>query len=846
MATYEEFADKTRSEKVVLAWIQPVQRLLLFTLFSGFVYKKSVDHFVVGVKDSSTSLTEASSTSLNAGEWFFDAENKTLYVRASDDSDPSTRTISAEYRLFYSNLPYILPYDLESGTAVEYDSRIEATSSFSSEIDEEQTGIALEGQGSIRLINSDGHFDSLYDKLFFENKSCTIFSWSSSIPISQKRKLFEGAIESKSFDPSKVRFNIRDNVFQLRQPVPLTLFSASDGNLDDSDIGTPKRRIYGQVKQVQTIGLDKVLDGFSLTGTISALAGSTTLTGTGTAFLDETSPGDKIKIPLSFETLEFRVDSVTSDTVMTVSETINSAFNNFPATIDPDVPWRKKNRRWHLVGHKLRQPETTVVTAPQLNRITVADSTDMFSDDLIKVDGEKVQIRRISDNLLVLENNLQAGLPSPGDSVVKQPVSKVWFGPQELILDRDWTLTNTTEAIIELNELAEFNVTPRKSIIGTITFTNSSRSVTGVSTAFKTDFRIRDWIQSDDLTHTTFYEILDIVDDTTLTLRVDYGGSTNAGSAFKKNVNLIDDKSLILADTIGLENASGEWVKTASDAVKDLVSVDAGLTINQASFTEADSDAPYRVSMVLPENIREDSPEIKSVINKINESVFGSLFHNQVFELAYNVLNAEKPEGLSELQDDDILKFRAQSNIDIFNKIKVKYSPFVDRFNGENTFDVLEYENEFVDNFIGTVRTKEVELLLFGTADAQTIAERIAFFHSLSQSVVRVDTKMNLSTKSLNDKVFINLNRLYERFAQFDKRKIGIISKITRDGSSTSVEFNDLGNIFNRIPAVGPDTMNDFPTSSKDERIKYGFVVDNTLEVPDTSSESELGANIIG
>ena len=478
MATYEEFADKTRSEKVVLAWIQPVQRLLLFTLFSGFVYKKSVDHFVVGVKDSSTSLTEASSTSLNAGEWFFDAENKTLYVRASDDSDPSTRTISAEYRLFYSNLPYILPYDLESGTAVEYDSRIEATSSFSSEIDEEQTGIALEGQGSIRLINSDGHFDSLYDKLFFENKSCTIFSWSSSIPISQKRKLFEGAIESKSFDPSKVRFNIRDNVFQLRQPVPLTLFSASDGNLDDSDIGTPKRRIYGQVKQVQTIGLDKVLDGFSLTGTISALAGSTTLTGTGTAFLDETSPGDKIKIPLSFETLEFRVDSVTSDTVMTVSETINSAFNNFPATIDPDVPWRKKNRRWHLVGHKLRQPETTVVTAPQLNRITVADSTDMFADDLIKVDGEKVQIRRISDNLLVLENNLQAGLPSPGDSVVKQPVSKVWFGPQELILDRDWTLTNTTEAIIELNELAEFNVTPRKSIIGTITFTNSSRSVT--------------------------------------------------------------------------------------------------------------------------------------------------------------------------------------------------------------------------------------------------------------------------------------------------------------------------------------------------------------------------------
>ncbi|NIN00252.1 MAG: hypothetical protein GTO24_19895, partial [candidate division Zixibacteria bacterium] len=68
----------------------------------------------------------------------------------------------------------------------------------------------------------------------------------------------------------------------------------------------------------------------------------------------------------------------------------------------------------------------------------------------------------------------------------------------------------------------------------------------------------------------------------------------------------------------------------------------------------------------------------------------------------------------------------------------------------------------------------------------------------------------------------------------------------TKNGSATQVEFNDLSNIFNRVPAIAPDTANDFSGASENELIKYGYIVDNTLEVPDTSSEKELGANIIG
>ncbi len=846
--SYETFAERPVSEKNVLAWIEPVQRLLLFTLFSGAVYSKSVDHYVIGVKQGDTTLSEGLSTSLSAGEWYFDATSKTLYVRTTDDADPEEKNISATYRLFYSSIPAILPFDLSSGEAVEYDSRIESTSRFGQEIDEEQTGIALEGQGSIAFLNADGHFDTLYDKLFFENKRVVIYSWSSSLAATDARKIYEGVIDKKSFSSTKARFGLRDNVFQLRNRVNLPLYSSSDGELSDSDLGTPKRRLYGQLKQVQCVGIDKTLEGFTLTGTLAGTAGAQTITGTGTSFLDECSPDDTLTIALENEDIELRIDSVETDTSLTVSENLANTFTGKTGTNSPDRPWRKKNRRWHIAGHKLRAPSTTIATISQLNRFTVSDPLDFFAGDLVKVatESDRIAIRRLSGDLFVLEQNLQDGEPPVGTAVTKEPVSKAYFGPTELIIDRDWSLTNTTEAILELDNLAEFNATLPKTVAGTFSFSNSSRIVTATGSAFQSDFRPRDWIRSGDINHQAWYEVLSVDSETQLTVRVAYAGVNYGGTASKKNVEIVEDDSLITVDTIGMER-SGAWVKTASDAVKDLLENDAGLTsLDTDSFTESDEAAPFILSMALPNSIGGTAPVIKSVVNDVNESVFGSLTNDQNFNMRYQILSAEKPESLAELNDDDVISWKVQSNIDIFNKVRARYSPFTDRFNGDDSFEVIEYDNEFVNRYIGTKREAEVTFFLFDEDDARIMAQRYGLFHSLAQSIVTVNAKLNLSTKNLNDKIFLRLDRLYERYGQFDRRKIGIISKITKNGSATQVEFNDLSNIFNRVPAIAPDTANDFSGASENELIKYGYIVDNALEVPDTSSEKELGANIIG
>jgi len=139
MATFAETADLPVSEKNNLVQVEPSQRLVLWTLDTGAVYRRVVDHYTIDAKVDATSLTEASSKVLAAGEWFFDPEDLTLYVRMSDDSNPQSSFVSATFRLFFSIAPVVLSHDLSStGDLVEYEARVRSVSRFKQEIDTEK------------------------------------------------------------------------------------------------------------------------------------------------------------------------------------------------------------------------------------------------------------------------------------------------------------------------------------------------------------------------------------------------------------------------------------------------------------------------------------------------------------------------------------------------------------------------------------------------------------------------------------------------------------------------------------------------------------------------------------
>lgn len=846
MTTFAELANKPTSEKVTLVWVEPKERFLVWTLDSGYVYKRDVSYFVVDILEGTTSLTQGSSSSLSSGQWWYDAENGTVYIRTSDDSNPNTKDVVGTYRLFYSNSPLNLPYDLSSGPDVEYQGRLKSTSPITQQLDEEQIGVALESNTSITLENTDGHFDEFYDVLFFENKAVKVYAWSPVLPLSEKQLLFDGTIQDKSFSTSQVQFKCKDFMYQLREPVNLNLFSSSDGSVPDSFINTPKRRIYGKFDNLDCVPVSAVLDGFNLTGTVAGSVDSAVLTGTGTSFLDECSPGDKITITLSTEILEYDIASVDSDTQITLSENVTIAFTGQTVKNKPTRPYRKKNRTWYIANHKLRAPSTTIATGSQPNRFTLTDPTDFETDDLIEIDGEEAYIKRISGSNVVLESNLGSGTPSGGETVTKNPLYKAFIGTNEAFLNRDWTVTNTTsKAEIVFENDAEFNIAKPKSIPGSVTFTGSSRNVTATGVNFLDYVETRDWIRSDDITHTTWYEILSVA-ETTIVLRTAYAGSNNTGSAEVKNPELIDDDSLITVNCIGLERSSA-WIKTASDVVKDLVEQDAGLSnTNAASFTQSDLDAPYTLSLAIPESLKGSVPIIRDVITKINKSVFGSLVTNSSQELVYNVLAPHKDEGIAAIKDDDVIgEIKVQSRNDIIRKVNLKYRQFIDRFTGEQAFKLATETSDFVDTYISSKAELDLVAYLYDDDAATEIAQRYLFYNSLSSSTLSIESGYRFMLNNLNDKLWLQFDRLYKRFGNRDRKKIGLINKITKNGERVSVEINDLSNIFNRSANVADDSSNEFTSATDDEKAVIGFICDDSLSVPDTTSDQELGQNII-
>lgn len=845
MLSFEEFASLPASEKVVLCTIEATQGVKIFSL-AGSVYSKVVSHFVTSVKESVVPLIKASSPVLNPGEWFFEPKTMTLYVRTYLDANPKTTTLTLTYRIFMANLPQILPWDFASGDYVEWDARISSIGSLGQQLDDENTGVVTESSSSISLVNTDGFFDEVFDTLIFENQKVKFYSWSPRIPLSQARPLFEGIIESKSYSSDLATFKIKDYIYLLKNTVKLDVFSAADGNVLDSMIGKPKRRIYGRADSVKCTSLDCVLKGMPITGVISGTIDLDAVIGTGTLFLTELSPGDQLTFTQDDVEIKLSVDTIQSNTQLTLGSKSEVTFLNIAPTLKPDIPPKRKNRFWQIAGHKLHQPSTTVTSVLSANRIRVANAAGFFVGDQVTVGTTLITVRRVSGNVIVLSQSITP-YPSIGTAVVKSPVSAVYLDDKKLFITRDWILhNNPTGAVIEFNQLAEFNIAPQKQITVNLSFVSGTRDVTTTAVVdLRTLVKPNDWIRKNKATESTWYEVL-MVSEQKITLRTNFVGVTEVFSAYVRPVEMISDESLVTVDCIGAENAEGAWIETPSDAVRHLVLNDAGFEqVNEASFLTARSDCPYIISMVIPEDLGDDAPDVKSVVTQINESVFGSVYgHDSV--LSFSILNAEKPATMSPIKDDDIVSWTIETDQQIVNEVKVNYRPFVDKISGMSAFRTKKFQSDFVDRMMGIKNTMERTIYLYEDDKAEIIAQRFAFYNSLSNCKIRLSGKLSLATLNVNDKIFLSLDRLFKRYGSLDRMKIGIVSGYKNNGSDVELEVIDLGNTFNRVPSIAANDASPYSAGIREEIVRNGYILDNDTLTPDNTSEDSLGNNLIG
>jgi hypothetical protein len=846
--SYSDFANQVSSEKLILAILHASKRLMGWTLHSGSIYKLTGFDVpsIVSIEDSGSAYTEVSSiTSVTASKFYNDRENQTLYLRTTGSDNPNSRFLVLTKKLFFSNSPIALPHDLSTGHSVYFEPLIQSTSVFGVEIDTvNQTSEAIEGSGTLALFNDQTFWQSNFDKLSFENRDCYIYSFNRDLDVTEAKLLFHGTVERRTYSPTKIQFTLKDSLVALNSPVALTSLDALSERT--SLVDASQRMVLGHVYGHRLVNLDEVLDGFPGTGTVSVDYNSQTVTGSGTQFLTELSPNDQ----LILDGTEYSVATITSNTSLTLSSTFTNALNltAAPLLIKPDKPKRYMNRRWLVAGHAVRQPTTTIRTNSTILRLDVDSTEDIRADDFIYIgsvgSGELVQVDRvISSTRLTLKTSLTTN-PTAGTTLFKPALQNVRIDNLGLVFERDYTFDPDT-AIMVLTDTAEANASPVYEMPQNITFTNASRTVTGIG--FKDLIAQGTMVSS--VGHADYFEVLSVDSDTQLTLRSAATFSSSGTKGKYKNFILDPNNSIVTCDLLGRTDdgtSTGALLRTAPEIIRAML-IDLGLEdrINEASFTEADEICPQTIGLVVPEKFdATDRPTYREIFNAINKSVFGSLVQTQSFELSYLVLQPLKTSAALRLDEADILDFSVESQSDkIVKTAKVIYRKMeIDPETKEESYSTQQKTSEVSTYLIQTDKERVIESALAEEDDAERFANRWAFILENATTTIKVKTKLQAINLEVGSIVDITHQKLYERLGSTSKRKLALVESVKKSAFGVELSMVDLSNAFNRV-ACFTNITTDWADTDEEGRIYGGFITDQ-YGLIDNDPDS-FGTNLI-
>lgn len=843
MSTFSEMIQKPRSRKISLVQIGSSKRLRFFTSLGLDTYEKSTEFFVEKLSVDGVVYTRADVLTVNTFNYSV-ATGKLTFK--TNGINPEIVYVVPTFKHFFSNLPIVLPWDLQDGELVAYEPRLSDLGSVKLELDFENSGISLESDSSITLENNDRYFDNFFDTYLFENKDVFYYYFFENLLPSQAKLAYKGVVQDKSFNSRTVKFNVKDKFLTLRDNLKLNLFDENDGEYDQDLFLKPKRRIYGEVSKLQVTGTDKLKSSFAGVGTVSGQSATSILNGVGTTFLKDLSVGDRVVYTnINGSTSEVGIQDILTDTQAFISEEIEVSFTGRPYEVQTEVYSKHFNRKFNIAGHKIVELSQAITEILSYSIFRVANIDGYEIGSLVELNSKRFTIKRAYGDLIVLNQNVSP-LPVIGDIIYRVPVFKAYHGPKELTFKTDYDIENlASDCNLVLYDNAEANVTVPTVTAFNLIFTNGSRSVTcPTSDDLSLIFKSRELIKPNNVNYPTYYEVL-LATPTEVRLREPFNEITINSNALYKKVDYVKDDSIVAVDSLGIANDAGAWIRYPSEIVEHILIKDAKQVVNSASFLESRSTAEFKVSCYFPDVIGNESPVIRECITTINNSVFGSLYYDDNYDFKYSILNSNKPEEIKTLHEDDVISYEVVTRNRIFNNAKIKYKPQLDLLTGEVVTDVLAKESEFVNRLIGYSKEEILETILFNKSDAQIILNRFLFFNSLSNSLVKIRLKLDAVELNLNQPLFLKFDRIYKRYSGSDASKIGLINYIEKDESNCTIQINDLSGVFNRVPAIAPNTLVDLNTSSLDQIAKYGFIVDNINETPD-NTETYLGSNLIG
>jgi len=849
--TFADFQALSKSEKVGLIQLEASRRLMGWVLSSGSIYKLTGFDYaaIVSIQDSGIALTAAiSAAAVTAGTYFNDRVNKILYLQTSDSVNPNGKFLALTFRLCFSNVPVIAPHDLGSGAEVSWLPYLKSAGQFDLALDlHYQMGEAIEGSGDIVLHNDQAFWQPIFDKVYFENQRVFIYSWNRELPIAQAQIIYRGRIDTKKYEATQITFRIKDYLNELTSLVNLkTISGVSGARVPPALQNAFQRIVYGYVFGHRPTNIDQVLTAYPMTGTVSVSNTSNVVTGTGTKFLTELNKDDQLLFANDATQTFYTVQSVTSDTSATLTEGYGGiTYGATALSQKPANPKRWQNRKFVIAGHALAKPVTTVASGKSTTTIfPLASTQGMRVGDTIQVDmGGPTPQTTVINNIVGSYVKCSLALsvpPSVGATVTRASVSAAYLDSTPLVLGRDFTY-DSAAGTLTLDPLAEFNVAPIRTMVGTISMTAGSNSVTGSGTLFTKFLKPGDWIRANGRADSGgmpsvggFCEILEVVSDTSLTLRTNSLYTDTGVQPYIRTPAVYDEsKSVLSIDCIGATmdgTTSGALLYRGPDIVKDLVTR-AGLasSIEPTSFANSAILAPQRLGLVIPATYTDTTaPDYRTMINQVNQSIFGSLIQNSNFLLQYSIFMPSKPASRLQLKELDVIKWSIESKADnIVQSVEVDYlNKEYDYLSAVASYSAVFSSSKNAQYLAQSTKTQVSKSLLVDAADATTLAGRLGFILEFSSAVLTVATKLRAATTSVNDTVDISHEKMFQRIGSSSARKIAAVQAVKKTITDIEIELEDLSNAFSRCACITAGSALTYSQAPESERVTNGYYTD--------------------
>lgn len=266
------YADLLEEEGVsanYLAIIRPARKVTSWTSLSSSRYSASFDYgYVSSVEIDGVALTSVSTSSVLAGEFFWDDDTQTIYARALDSGNLNSKFVVLIYEIYVGTFDahwYRVPTDSSTKT-IYFEPLIARVPSIKTNVKDVAFGILPIQSSGIVLNNADKILNRhIYDG-GFRGREILIYHWLDKLDEDNIKLVIRGRMDSLSWEDNKVSIRIFNSfdVFEseFRAPQGNSFYSSSDyPELDTRFEGKPIRYVYGVVDGFVPVNVDYLQEG---------------------------------------------------------------------------------------------------------------------------------------------------------------------------------------------------------------------------------------------------------------------------------------------------------------------------------------------------------------------------------------------------------------------------------------------------------------------------------------------------------------------------------------------------------------------------------------------------------